>query len=135
MTIQEFRAQYPEEVAQVEAEARASVDHTEAVNSAVQEERDRLAAIDEVAGLFPADMVREAKYGEHPCSAAELALKAAQAAAKAGSTFLSNLTDDAKASGAGDVPPAPVPDVEPPATNASREAEGFAMAQKINEAK
>lgn len=135
MTIQEFRAQHPEEVAQVEAEARASVDHAEAVNSAVQNERDRIAAIDEVAGLFPADMVREAKYGEHPCTAAELALKAAQAAAKAGSAFLANLTEDAKASGSDDVPPAPAPDTEPTATNASKEADGYAMAQKLNEMK
>ncbi len=107
MTIKEFRTQHPEEVAQVEAEARASVDHTEAVNSAVQAERDRLAGIDEVASLFDPNLVHEAKYGEHPCSAAELALKAAQAAAKAGSKFLADAQSDSETSGASEVTPAP----------------------------
>ena len=107
MTIKEFRTQHPEEVAQVEAEARASVDHTEAVNSAVQAERDRLAGIDEVASLFDPQLVHEAKYGEHPCSAAELALKAAQAAAKAGSKFLADAQADSAASGTSEVAPAP----------------------------
>ena len=114
MTIEEFRAQHPDEVAQVEAEARASVDSTEAINSAVQRERDRLAAIDEVASLFDPELVHEAKYGEHPCTAAELALTAAQAAAKAGSKFLADAADDAKKSGASNVGAAPGEDDEDP---------------------
>lgn len=136
MTIQEFRAKYPEEVAQVEAEARASVNNSEAINSAVQQERNRIAAIDEVAGVFPAELVHEAKYGEHPCTAAEMTLRAAKAAAKSGSAFLANLTEDAKASGANNVPSAPAPDDgEAPATNASKEADGYAMSQKLKDIK
>ena len=107
MTIEEFRAQHSEEVAQIEAEARASVDHTEAVNRAVQAERERLSGIDEVACLFDPQLVHEAKYGEHPCTAAELALNAAQAAAKAGSRFLADAQADSEASGAGEVASAP----------------------------
>lgn len=107
MTIEEFRAQHSEEVAQIEAEARASVDHTEAVNRAVQAERERLSGIDEVACLFDPQLVHEAKYGEHPCTAAELALNAAQAAAKAGSRFLADAQADSDASGTGKVVPAP----------------------------
>ena len=127
MTLEEIRAQQPELVQQIEASA---------AQTAVQNERTRLQGIDEVAALFPAELVAEAKYGEHPCSASELALKAAKAAAKAGSKFLSDLSDDAKASGSGDVTPAPAPDDEQqPATNASKEADGYAMAQKLNEMK
>ncbi len=107
MTIEEFRAQHPDEVAQVEAEARASVDNTEAISNAVQRERERMAAIDEVASLFDPQQVHEAKYGEHPCTAAELALKAAQAAAKAGSKFLSDANADTSDSGANGVGAAP----------------------------
>ena len=63
MTLEELRAKYPDEIAQAEAAARAAVDHTEAVNAAVQAERERMQEIDEVASLLdPAD-VREAKYG------------------------------------------------------------------------
>ena len=72
MTLEELRAKYPDEIAQAEAAARAAVDHTEAVNAAVQAERERMQEIDEVASLLdPAD-VREAKYGEKPCTAADL---------------------------------------------------------------
>lgn len=105
MTKEELRAQYPDQVAEVEAEARAAVDTT----TAVQAERDRLAAIDEVASLFDPELVREAKYGDTPCTAAELALKAAQKAAKQGSKFLADALADASASGTagvGSVPPA-----------------------------
>lgn len=112
MTLEELRAQYPEQVAQVEAEALAAADNTEAVNAAVQAERNRLAAIDEVAASLPADLVQEAKYGEHPCTAAELALKALQRNAKAGAKFLSDVMADAKESGTEDVAPAPAPTEE-----------------------
>lgn len=103
MTIDELRAQYPEEIAQVEAQARAAVDTTEAVNAAVANERNRMAGIDEVASLFDPALVQEAKYGENPCTAAELALQAAQAAAKAGSKFLADAKADAEESGANEV--------------------------------
>lgn len=115
MTIEELRAQYPDEIAQVEAEARAAVDNTEAVNAAAQAERDRLSAIDEVAGLFDPELVRAAKYGETPMTAAQMALSAAQAAAKAGSKFLADASADANASGAAKVGAAPAPQEEPKA--------------------
>ena len=71
MTLEELRAKYPDEIAQAEAAARAAVDHTEAVNAAVQAERERMQEIDEVASLLdPAD-VREAKYGETPKTLAQ----------------------------------------------------------------
>lgn len=66
MTVSELREQHPDLVAEIEAAAR-------------QPERDRLAAIDEVAEGLPADMVREAKYGESPMGAEQLALAALRA--------------------------------------------------------
>lgn len=133
MTTEELRAQYPDQVAEVEAEARAAVDTSAATNSAVQAERDRLAAIDEVAGLFDPQLVHEAKYGDTPCTAAELALKAAQKAAKQGSKFLADAADDAAASGAGAVgavPPADGDGGENPIEQARADAKAFNARKK-----
>jgi len=77
MTIKELRMRYPKEVAQIEAEAKtASIRNNENVIAAVEEERNRIAAIDEVAGLFDPELVREAKYGNYPCTAEELEIRA-----------------------------------------------------------
>ena len=133
MTKEELRAQYPDQVAEVEAEARAAADTSAATNSAVQAERDRLAAIDEVAGLFDPQLVHEAKYGDTPCTAAELALKAAQKAAKQGSKFLADAADDAAASGAGAVgavPPADRDGGENPIEQARADAKAFNARKK-----
>lgn len=133
MTINELREKYPEQVAQVEAEAIAGVDHTNAVNDAIRVERERLAGIDEVAGLFDPALVQEAKYGENPCTAAELALKAAQKAAKAGSKFLADAKEDANESGTGNVGAVPTGGEEKPMTNADMMAAGEAMAKKLRD--
>lgn len=133
MTKEELRAQYPDQIAEVEAEARAAVDTSAATNSAVQAERDRLAAIDEVAGLFDPQLVHEAKYGDTPCTAAELALKAAQKAAKQGSKFLADAADDAAASGAGAVgavPPADGDGGKNPIEQARADAKAFNARKK-----
>ena len=66
MTKEELRAKYPDEIAQVEADARASVDHTEAVNTAIKAERARMQEIDEISGLLDATDVQQAKYGDKP---------------------------------------------------------------------
>lgn len=108
MTLEELRAQYPELVAEVEAGAQAS-----GAADAAKAERDRISAIDEVAGLFSADLVQEAKYGEHPCTAQELAYRAAVKAAKDGQKFLTNAILDNSQSGAQSVPAAPAPSPAP----------------------
>lgn len=108
MTTKELREQFPEQVAEVEAEARASVDTSAAVSTALADERKRMQEIDEVSALLNSKDVHEAKYGEHPCSAAELLLKSAKAAAKQGKNFLASAKQDAQDSGAngvGSVPP------------------------------
>ena len=110
MTLEELRAKYPNEIAQAEAAAAASADHSGAVNAAIQAERQRMQDIDEVSSLLDPAAVQKAKYGEHPCTAAELLLAEAKKAAKQGSKFLADLDADAKASGTGNVPAAPAPE-------------------------
>ena len=108
-SVEDLRKEFPDLTAQMEADIRASVsaDNTDAVQKAIQDERDRLAGIDEVASLFEDELVKSAKYGEDACSAQELAYRAAQKAAKNGQKFMDDLKDDAKASGAKDVGAAP----------------------------
>lgn len=111
MTEQELRAQYPEIVAQVEANARAA-GNAEAVNAAVQAEQNRIREIDEVACLYSEEMVREAKYGEKACTAQQLAYNAAKAAAAKGNQVMQDLTDDVIASGGANVGAAAPPATE-----------------------
>ena len=54
----------------------------EAHAEAQKQERDRLAAIDEIADAVPSDLVAEAKYGDKACSAEQLAYRAALDAKK-----------------------------------------------------
>lgn len=119
-TLEELRAESPALVAEAESAASAS---------AVQAERSRLQEIDAVAGLFSAEMVNEAKYGENACSAQELAYRAAQAAVANGQQFLNNMAADAQASGAAAVPAAPAPEEDPvPEANTPEEKMAAARA-------
>ncbi len=105
MNLSELREQHPDLVAEIEAAAR-------------QAERDRLAAIDEVAGGLPADLVREAKYGERPMDAEQMALAALRAQVRrrdaateddrrAAAQFLADAQSDAEESGTDEVDPEP----------------------------
>lgn len=124
-TLDELRAEYPELTAQLEADARATVTSraasatapatsatslsasgTDEITAAVQAEQKRIKEIDSMAGLFDAETVEAAKYGEHPCTAQEMTYNAAQKAVKLGTKFLADLEADTKASGAGSVPAA-----------------------------
>ena len=107
--LEELRAENPDLAAQVESEVRAAVsaENTSAVNDAAVAERSRISEIDEIAHLFDEETVREAKYGEHPCSAQEMTFRAAQKAAKKGANFMSDALADNKASGANDVAATP----------------------------
>ena len=68
-----------------------------------QAERLRLQEIDALAGVFDAETIHAAKYGEHPCTAQEMVYQAAQKAAQQGRQFLAALEADTAASGAQDV--------------------------------
>jgi ATP-dependent protease ClpP protease subunit len=83
------------------AEAAAGA-ATEAAK-AVAEERERLAGIDEVAHLFDAAAVKDAKYGEKTCDARELCHRAALKAAKEGRAFMADMLADSSDSGAAGV--------------------------------
>ena len=128
-TIEELRAENPELVSELETAVRAD---------ATRAEQERLQGIDDIAGLFSADMVHEAKYGATACTAQELAFRAAQEAAKNGQTFLANLTADAQASGAGEVPAAPAPEDVPkeePKTAEEKMEAARALVKKVKEEK
>lgn len=68
-----------------------------------QAERQRLQEIDALAGVFDAETIKAAKYGEHPCTAQEMVYAAAQKAAQQGGKFLAALMADTNGSGAQDV--------------------------------
>ena len=74
----------------------------EEINAAVLAERERLQKIDKIAAQFGADLVAEAKYTK-PCTAEELAYKAALASAEKGASFLTALGDDANDSNVNEV--------------------------------
>ena len=80
----------------------------EQIKAAVLAERERLQKIDTIAAQFGADIVADAKY-KNPCTAEELAYRAAVESAKKGASFLKNAEEDANNSGASNVGAAPAP--------------------------
>ena len=128
MTFEEFRMENPEAAEAALAEAKASVSHEEAVAA----ERQRIADIDDIASLYDAETVRAAKY-TNPCTAQEMAFRAAVEMAKQGRTFMSNLESDVNDSGAQNVGAAPGGNDrnDAPSTAESMKAAGKAMAAKL----
>ena len=110
--LEELRTENAELAAQVESDLRAIIaqENTETVQTAVANERQRLADIDEIAGLYDTALVREAKYGDHPCTAQEMAFTAAKNAAKTGTGFMAAVMKDAKESGVNEVQTAQAPE-------------------------
>lgn len=103
MTLEELRQQHPELVDQIEAAAKGN-----ATNEAITAERNRIKDIESIeAAVGDQQLVAEAKYGENPCTAAELSLKAMQKQAKLGTQHLDNSAKDFKESGAEGVGAAP----------------------------
>lgn len=78
-TLEELRAKNPELADALMTEARAEVaaESERNQNAAVLNERTRLFNIDSIAALYDDDTVRDAKY-TNPCTAQEMALRAAQ---------------------------------------------------------
>lgn len=99
MTLEEMRAQHPDVVAQIEQQA---------AETARTQERARIEAIDSIAAsVGDAQLVRDAKYGEAPCTAEQLALKAMQKQAAIGAKHLKDAKADNDESGAAGVGAAP----------------------------
>ena len=99
MDLEQLREQHPDLVQQIEA-------------AAVNAERDRLRAIDEIAGIYSDEMVQAAKYDD-PCTAETLAYRAAMAQVKRGGDIVAALEKDAEAVNAVNPAPAPVVTAEP----------------------
>ena len=118
-TLEELRKEDPALAEQLMAEARAAVSASGAPAAPaapptpsaqgsvdvdpVQAERQRLQDIDALASVFDAETINAAKYGEHRCTAQEMAYAAAQKASQQGGKFLAALMADTKGSGAQDV--------------------------------
>ncbi len=121
-TLEELRAENPALAEAFMAEARAAVSASGAAAPAptpavppaqasqssggddpAQAERKRIQEIDALAGLFDAETINAAKYGDHPCTAQEMVYQAAQKASQQGRKFLAMLEADTAASGAQDV--------------------------------
>lgn len=85
----QLRSAYPDMINQI-------------VDEAIQNERDRLKAIDEIANGIPDDVLKKAKYDE-PLSAADLALAQMKANNAAGVQTMTNVVDDLTKSGSGEV--------------------------------
>lgn len=114
--LEELRAENPALAEQLMAEARAAVSAAgqtpaaaasapqaapqTAEDDPAQAERKRIQDIDALAALYDAEAIRKAKYGEHPCTAQELAYHMAQKAAQQGRSYMSALEADTGASGA-----------------------------------
>lgn len=110
ITLDELRAQEPDLVSQIEADAVSAhaEESRQAVADAVQAERDRIREIDEIAdSIGDRTLVNEAKYGETPMNAHDLAFEAVKRAREAGANFITQMNNDADASGANDVPADP----------------------------
>lgn len=133
MTFEEFRKENPEAAEAAIAEAQASVSHDEAVKA----ERQRIAEIDDIASLYDAETVRAAKYGDKPCTAQELAFRAAKAMAKQGKQFMADLAEDTADSKASGVPAASAPVAEQPKemSNAEKVAAGRELAKSLHSEK
>ena len=118
MDMNELKAKYPELVNQIADEVRqtAQTESREAVQNAVNEavaaERKRMQDIDSIAKTIGADLVNEAKYGENPMSASELALKALQTQQAQGADFLKSRNEEQKDAEVNTVVPQPVSGTE-----------------------
>lgn len=128
--LEELRAENPMLAEALLAEARAAVSALQAGGDEdrVQAERNRLQEIDAVASIYDKETVWEAKYGEHPCTAAEMTYRAAQKAAQLGRQFLADAKADFKDSRAGEVGAVPPPEDKEGGANVLEQARADAMA-------
>jgi len=137
MTLDELRTNHPDLVSALSAEFQAAVsaEIETKVSAAAEGERSRLKEIDEVSALFNDEVVHDAKYGEKPCTAQEMAYRAAQDAAKEGKAFMGKLEADNKSSGAQNVGASPSGDDGSGAGDAGKDvkAAGKAAAQMYKE--
>ena len=123
-TQEELRKAFPELVAQIETAAKA-----EGANA----ERNRIQEIESVqAAIADAQLIADAKYGEKPMNAQELAFAAMKAQAATGAQVVANLAADAANSGAAAVAATPAQQEEPKAKSDDEQAEALLIAAITN---
>lgn len=97
--VEDLRAAYPDLVSEIVAAAQAN---------GCNAERARIQGIEEIENAIgDADLVRNAKFGENPLNAEQLAFAAMKKQAAIGASMLGNIAADAAASGVEDVNPTP----------------------------
>lgn len=117
-----LRAAYPDLVSQIENAAKASEKA-----DGIQAERARIQGIEAIeAAIGDKELVKEAKYGENPLTAEQLAFKAMQAQAAIGATVVKDLAEDTANSGAAGVTATPT-GADPKASEEDDEAEAVNM--------
>lgn len=103
MTLKELKEKHGDIVAQIEREAAEA-----ARTAAIAEERARLQAIEEIeASVGDAQLIADAKYGEKPMTAEQLAFAAMKKQAALGTKHLNDVKQDNDDSGAAGVGAAP----------------------------
>jgi ATP-dependent protease ClpP protease subunit len=122
-TVDELRQNYPDLTAQIENAAR---------QAGTNDERTRLSAIEDIApAIGDPKLIKDAKYGDKPMNASELALAAMQKQAKIGSHALDALDDDGKNSNTENVTGEPAKDEKKPITTQERMQQGQNLAKDI----
>lgn len=103
--VEEMHGAYPELVEQIKASAMAE---------GAKAERERIQGIEAIENAIGnAELVKNAKYGENPLTAEQLALEAMKAQAAIGATVLKDLEEDTEESGTEEVEPTPAnPEIE-----------------------
>ena len=123
-TQEELRNAFPELVAQIEAAAKA-----EGANA----ERNRIQEIESVqAAIADTQLINDAKYGEKPMNAQELAFAAMKAQAATGAQVVASIAADAANSGAADVTATPAQQEEPKAKTDDEQAEALLLGAITN---
>ncbi len=112
MDLEELKRKYPELVQQIEDGARQQAcagGQAEDVRAeALKQERERLKEIGEIENqIADKGLVDDAKFGENPMTAQELAFAAMKRQQETGRNFLEQLANDAADSGTGEVKPVP----------------------------
>lgn len=125
--LDDLRAAYPDLLAQAESAAQFN---------GCAEERARIQGIEDIeAAIGDAEMVRNAKYGDKPVNAEQLAFAAMKAQAAIGANMLGKLDADAQNSGAAGVIPTPAQSKEQPKNEDDEDIELIAHVIKQKEGK
>ncbi len=108
--LEELRKENPTLASQIESELRSTLkaESETSASAAADDERKRLKEIDAIAGIYDPALVQAAKY-DKPCTAQEMAYRAAVEAAEKGKKFSADIRSDADDSGVNSVPAATAP--------------------------